>query len=319
MIMMKKIAVVTAMLGLGVFTACSDGDDVASSFSETNTGKPVEKVGTLADIGASEAQKLIEKNDLKNCGSRDEVAGLAKVSFDADTNVTLTSTVACVSVYELVMDTRVQVVDVKGRPVAGATVYKKNCSFDNEYCRYVTDEEGYFYMNDESYITLYPGSVLDVGFNSIQFRVLSADTSLGTNVISDFAGADVVKVDGKQYAELKQIVLEPVYTAKLYLDSLFVKIDESANEEDKTDIEEFNQNLTEMIDEKDDDFEICLSYYGEHDVGVPSNLYPCQKATEEDYKNGYVVLFGLPEGTYQVTVNRWWSFKKYLPQVVVKP
>ena len=79
------------------------------------------------------------------------------------------------------------------------------------------------------YLTLEPTG-LNVEFETLQLHVLSADTSLGANVFSSFASADVVNVDGKQYAELKQIVLEPVYTAKLYFDSLFVEIDEKMNE-----------------------------------------------------------------------------------------
>ena len=337
MIMNKitKMTVVSAIFGLGIFAACSSEDNVASSFSETNTGKPVEKVGTLADLGASETRKLIEQNDLETCNSRAKKSHLAKEAFDADTNATINLIVACEKLYALNMDTRVQVVDVKGKPVAGAFVYKGRCNNINyESCRYVTDENGYFYMDGEMYLTLEPTS-LKVEFETLQLHVLSADTSLGANVFSSFASADVVNVDGKQYAELKQIVLEPVYTAKLYFDSLFVKIDENMNEEDKTDIEEFNHRLTEMIDDEDlveicaekeggwpsanyyDSKEDVFHHYDEKEDAFPLHMYPCQKVTKEDYKNGYVVLFGLPEGTYQIAIGGSW--KEYFPKIVVKP
>jgi hypothetical protein len=35
-----KLSVAVAVLGFGILAACSD-DNVASSFSETNTGKPI--------------------------------------------------------------------------------------------------------------------------------------------------------------------------------------------------------------------------------------------------------------------------------------
>ena len=331
-----KICAVLAVPSLGLFAACSSEDNVASSFSETNTGKPVEKIGTLADISTSEVRKIIDNNKLESCGSKAKKAALAKEADDADTNGVLTAQWACEKLYALHMDTRVQVVDIEGKPVAGAFVYKGLCNFDYERCRYVTDENGYFYMDGEMYLTLEPTG-LNVEFETLQLHVLSADTSLGANVFSSFASADVVNVDGKQYAELKQIVLEPVYTAKLYFDSLFVEIDEKMNEEDKTDIEEFNHRLTEMIDGEDlveicaekeggwpsanyyDNKEDVFHHYDEEEGAFPLHMYPCQKVTKEDYKNGYVVLFGLPEGKFQALVSGWWSYEKYFPKIVVKP
>ncbi len=329
-----KLGVAVAVLGLGILVACSD-DNVASSFSETNTGKPVEKVGTLADMSASETRKLIEQNDLESCNSRAKKSHLAKEADDADTNGVLTAQWACEKLYALHMDTRVQVVDVEGKPVAGATVYKGSCDFDYEWCQYVTDEDGYFYMDNEMYLTLSPTG-LNVEFETLQLHVLSADTSLGANVFSSFASADVVNVDGKLYAELKQIVLEPLYTAKLYLDSIFVKIDENTPEDDKTGIEEWNLRWTEIIEDKDDYVRVCLEkeggwpsanyydnkedvfhHYDEEEGAFPLHMYPCQRVTKEDYKNGYVVLFGLPEGTYQIAIGGSW--KEYFPKIVVKP
>lgn len=319
-----KLGVAVAVLGLGILVACSD-DNVASSFSETNTGKPVEKVGTLADMSASEVRKIIDNNKLESCGSKVKKAALAKEADDADTNGVIVAQPACEKLYALNMDARVQVVDVEGKPVAGATVYKGSCDLDYEWCQYVTDDDGYFYMDNEMYLRLSPDN-LKYSFESMQLRVLSADKNLGANVFSSFASANVVKIDGKLYAELKQIVLEPLYTAKLYLDSIFVKIDENTPEDDKTGIEEWNQRWSEIVEDKKDDVRVCLEkegglsyvgYYDEKKGGFPSELYPCQKLTEEDYKNGYVVLFGLPEGTYQIAIGGSW--KEYFPKIVVKP
>ena len=147
-----KLGVAVAVLGLGILVACSD-DNVASSFSETNTGKPVEKVGSLADLGASETRKLIEQNDLESCNSRAKKSHLAKEAFDADTNATIGVAMACEKLYALHMDTRVQVVDIEGKPVAGAFVYKGLCNFDYERCRYITVEWLFLYgWRNVSYI-----------------------------------------------------------------------------------------------------------------------------------------------------------------------
>ena len=128
-----KLGLAVAVLGLGILAACSE-DNVASSFSETNTGKPVEKVGTLADMSASEVRKIIDNNKLESCGSKVKKAALAKEADDADTNGVIVAQPVCETIYALNMDTRAQVVDVEGKPVAGATVYKGNCDFDYEWC-----------------------------------------------------------------------------------------------------------------------------------------------------------------------------------------
>ena len=325
-----KLGLAVAVLGLGILAACSN-DNVASSFSETNTGKPVEQLGPLAELDTSLVRKYVNEGDL-GCHV------LAKSADEEDSAVDTNDAFVfarrkCGShkdIY-LYINARAQVVDVEGNPVAGATVYEEYCSFEDKSCQHVTDREGYFYMDSVNFLTYLenlskknPKYSYVPEFQTIQLRALSADTSLGANVFLSFASAKVVAIDGKLYAELKQIVLEPVYTAKVYLDSLYAVIDETTPESDKPYIEEWNKEMKEYIGK--DGEGICVDFndgleipseYDENEGGYPMSFYPCQKVTEEDYKNGYVVLFGLPEGTYQLVIGSIWE--RYLPHIEVKP
>lgn len=326
-----KLGLAVVVLSLGILAACSSGDNVASSFSETNTGKPVEQLGLLAELDTSLVRKYVNEGDM-GCGTLAKSA--AEEDSVVDTNdVFVFARSMCGShkdIY-LYMDARAQVVDVKGNPVAGATVYERRCSYEDKSCQHVTDKEGYFYMDSVNFLTYLenlskknPKYSYVPEFQTIQLRALSADTSLGANVFLSFASAKVVAIDGKLYAELKQIVLEPVYTAKVYLDSLYAVIDETTPESDKPYIEEWNKEMKEYIGK--DGEGICVDLkgglgspmeYDEKEGGYPMSFYPCQKVTEEDYKNGYVVLFGLPEGTYQLVIGSIWE--RYLPHIEVKP
>jgi len=324
-----KLGLAVAVLGLGILAACSD-DNVASSFSETNTGKPVEQLGLLAELDTSLVRKYVNEGDL-GCGS------LAKSAAEEDSVADTSDTFVIVrrmcgshkDIY-LYINARAQVVDVDGKPVAGATVYEEHCSFEDKSCQHVTDSEGYFYLDSVNFLTYLenlaknnPKYSYIPEFQSIQLRVLSADSSLGANVFLSFASAHVVGIDGKLYAELKQIVLEPVYTVKLYLDSLFAVIDETTPESEIPYDERWNKEIRENIGGEgrgiclwlQDEGSLSWSYYyDEEEGGFPSYYYPCQKVTEEDYENGYVVLFGLPEGKYQLDIN----VGSALPSVVVK-
>lgn len=326
-----KICAVLAVPSLGLFAACSSEDNVASSFSETNTGKPVEQLGPLAELDTSLVRKYVNEGGL-GCGTLAKSA--AEEGSAADTSdIFLFARSKCGShkdIY-LYINARAQVVDVDGKPVVGATVYEEHCSFEDKSCQHVTDSEGYFYMDSVNFLTYLenlaknnPKYSYIPKFQSIQLRALSADSSLGANVFLSFASAHVVGIDGKLYAELKQIVLEPVYTAKVYLDSLYAVIDETTPESDKPYIEEWNKEMKEYIGK--DGEGICVDLegglgspmeYDEKEGGYPMSFYPCQKVTEEDYKNGYVVLFGLPEGTYQLVIGSIWE--RYLPHIEVKP
>ena len=325
-----KLGLAVAVLGLGILAACSN-DNVASSFSETNTGKPVEQLGPLAELDTSLVRKYVNEGDL-GCHV------LAKSADEEDSAVDTNDAFVfarrkCGShkdIY-LYINARAQVVDVEGNPVAGATVYEEYCSFEDKSCQHVTDREGYFYMDSVNFLTYLenlaksnPKYSYIPEFQSIQLRVLSADSNLGANVFLSFASAHVVGIDGKLYAELKQIVLEPVYTVKVYLDSLFAAIDETTPASEIPYDERWNKSIRENIGGEGEG--ICLwlqdegslsssYYYDEEEGGFPSYYYPCQKVTEEDYQNGYVVLFGLPEGKYTLEISHMGSA---LPSVEVK-
>ena len=38
------------------------------------------------------------------------------------------------------------------------------------------------------------------------------------------------------------------------------------------------------------------------DEDTPYQFFPCQKVTEEDKKNGYVMVYGLPEDVYWISI-----------------
>ena len=212
MIMNKitKMTVVSAIFGLGIFAACSSEDNVASSFSETNTGKPI------AEWALSYIPGLINENlHIGSCGS------LAKSAVDDDEvvvdtgDVKIISTIACVSVLELVMKARVQVVDGKDNPVEGATVIKNYCSDGNSSCQYITDKDGYAYMGNQPYLTVGDDKPdYAITYETLQLRVFSSDSSLGFYGEVDFSEATVVEVAGDTVVELKKLVLEPLYTVK---------------------------------------------------------------------------------------------------------
>ena len=64
-----KMGVAVAMLGLCVLTSCSENDgDVASSYSETQTGKPVIRPGmSIAELDTAYLRKVV--NEGHGCGS----------------------------------------------------------------------------------------------------------------------------------------------------------------------------------------------------------------------------------------------------------
>lgn len=307
-----KLGAALAMLGLGLLAACGE-NNVASSYSETQTGKPVIRPGMpIAELDTTYIRKIVDEGG-------DGCHMLAKSAVDVesddvteiDSAVTETTIVmariTCKSYNDihLFIKTRAQVVDDAGAPVVGAIVYEKDCSFDDKSCQHVTNKDGYFYIDSVNFQTYYqnesknPKYAYAPRYHEIQLRALSADSNFGALVSLNFADATVESVDDIAVADLGKIVVEPVYSAKVYLDSLFATVDENTPESDKPYIEEWNETMTKGLGEMG----ICASGY-----------FPCYKAYEEDYKNGYVVLFGLPEGTYKLGVSHVWG---PLPQLVV--
>ena len=293
-----QLGVAVAMLGMGLFTACGE-NHVASSFSETQTGRPVELLGRLADLDTSIVYQRIDVVD--PCSAKnvvldvDEVNVLAKASpiIDGDDNFVP----ACgeKETVRLYINTRVQVVDPQGKPVVGAKVYEGSSACDDGACQYTTDKDGYIYIDSVAYLWYLQGSVQR--FSSLQLRVLSADMNLGANVYSSFANASALKIDEVPFAELEKIVLEPVYSGKLSLKPPFkiLKFYEYMSEKMK-----WGERLEKDIEERAE-LKVCV--YSEDFIAgkhpnVPNYYAPCQRVTEEDYENGYMVIYGLPEGKY---------------------
>ena len=122
-------------------------------------------------------------------------------------------------------------------------------------------------------------------YESIQLRVQSADTSLGAKGWFNFSKAKVVKIDGEIVAELEEIVLEPLYSVKVSLDSV-------------QDLALPLKNIKEVefCAEIDDGVEEVVYY--------PNEFYRCQMLTKEEKENESVVAYGLPEGSY-----RFWVYE----------
>ncbi|WP_175566653.1 hypothetical protein [Fibrobacter sp. UWB11] len=288
-----KMGAAVAMLGLGLLAACS-GSDVASSYSETQTGKPVIMPGTpIAELDTAYIRKVIDEGH-GGCGSLAKSAADVEPEVIADADSVVEKkpigyarfTCKAYDDIQLYMNARVQVVDSAGNPVQGATVYEGACSYNNKACQYTTDKDGYIYMDSVNFLTYLETESKKVenryypSYKTLQLRVLSADSSLGTNIYSSFSKATVVEVNGEAVAELEKIVLEPVYTAKVYLDSLH----------------RLSGNFGICLEMK---YGTSSLYDGEK---RPRTFSPCQIVTDEDNEKGYVIIYGMPEGTYEISL-----------------
>jgi hypothetical protein len=293
-----QLGVAVAMLGMGLFTACGE-NHVASSFSETQTGRPVELLGRLADLDTSIVYQRIDVVD--PCSAKtvfldvDEVNVLAKASPIIDGDDNFVPACGGKETVRLYINTRVQVVDPQGKPLAGAKVYEGGFTCDDGECLYTTDKDGYIYIDSVAYLWYLQGSVQR--FSSLQLRVLSADMNLGANVYSSFANASALKIDEVPFAELEKIVLEPVYSGKLSLNPPFkiLKFYEYMSEKMK-----WGERLEKDIEERAE-LKVCVyseDFMAGERSDVPNYYAPCQRVTEEDYENGYMVIYGLPEGKY---------------------
>ncbi len=279
------------------FVAC--GDDVSSpnTLNYEQPGEPIAKVDT------SLLRKYVSGGGGSSCGDLQEA--LAKRTALADLDDESFARPDCGGSYRDIffyINSRIRVVDSKGAPAVGAMVYEGRCAYDDENCQYVTDSEGYIYIDSVNFVTYWEkseGAVERLGpknafshtYERLQLRVISADTSYGANIYADFARANIVEIDGEQVAELQPIKLEPVYTTKLYLDSIHVLESEGAEEF----IEEVGFGVCVDVKHASDKW-----LYAEEII--PSYFYPCQKVTEEDEENGYVMVYGLPENVYWISI-----------------
>ena len=300
-----KLSVAVAVFGLGILAACSD-DNVASSFSETNSGTPI------AEWAASYIPGQIkEDSPIGLCKSQAESA-VEKDDAVVDTGkVKISSTIKCVTELGFTMKTRVQVVDGKGNPVEGARVSRDYCSDGDTSCQYIADKDGYAYMGDQIYLTV-GGDKSDysITYESFSIRVFSPDSSLGLYGRVDFSEATIVEVDGDTLVELKKIVVEPLYTVKVYLDSLRSESDTvTLKREDLCD-DTWTKNMWQVLGG---------AYIDVYRTDVGRNslyTYPSYWIDEESCKNGYVMLYGLPEGTYKILIR---GDDYELPPLEVKP
>ncbi len=295
---LTRMGLAFAVLGIGMLAGCGgDNGSTASTSSETSSGTPI------ADVDTSLVRKKVVEG-IPCDELLDEFHALAKTTYEFSLGRNMCGGYADIYMY---MNARVRVVDAAGRPVVGADVYEGQCTYGDEKCHYTTDKKGYIYLDSVNYLTyleLYEGALEELGpdsayklrYQKLQLRAISADSSLGANVYSSFEHARVVMIGGEPVAELEDVVLEPVYSAKLYLDSIY-----APGEDD----EWYHDMLDETIAEAG--FGICVqvedAYLGSPDEwNTPFEFYPCQMVTEEDKENGFVYVYGLPEGKYEFAI-----------------
>ena len=129
-----KMGVALAMLGLGLLAACGE-NNVASSYSETQTGKPVIRPGmSIAELDTAYLRKVV--NEGHGCGSLAKSAvpvesdGTTEVD-SAETEVVQYFRISCGAHDDIYMyiKTKGQIVDSEGQPVVGAVIYENYCSF----------------------------------------------------------------------------------------------------------------------------------------------------------------------------------------------
>lgn len=297
-----KMGLAFALLGLGMFVGCSgDNSTTAGVYTETNSGKPAEYLCALSQLDTSLVDRS-HNGSVSVCHTTKDIATIAPSldssiidsSFDS-TEVIKSYRICGLSVAQtmLFINVRVRFVDSNGKPVAGATVYKDECWDDERDCRYTTDEDGFLYLDSvhyASYFETYSGaeevsSSEDTDlpkYKTVQFRVRSADTSLGVVARFNFANVDAVKIDEELFADLKEVVLGPLYSVKVNLDT----------------VRNLPHPLTKM-----DEVKICALLVGdEAEFYDPYDFYSCQLLTEEEVKSESVVIKGLVEGSYNFEV-----------------
>lgn len=315
---LTNTCVAVLMLGMGIFTGC--GDDNASTagvYTETNSGKPAEYLCALSQLDTSLVDRS-HNGSVSVCHTTKDIENIdpsldsvvVDSSFDSDDEIE--SYVICgMSIAEtmLFINVRVRFVDSNGKPVAGATVYKDDCREYEDDCQYTTDKDGYLYLDSvhyASYFKTYSGSVEisnteEKGlpeYETVRFRVRSADTSLGVMARFNFANVDAVKIDGELFADLKEVVLGPLYSVKIDLDTV--------------------RNLVHPLT-KMDEVKIC-AFWVDDDAEYydPLDFYSCQLLTKEEVENESVVINGLVEGSYNFEVYQL-GWRLVNPEPVVVP
>ena len=313
-----KMAAVSIMLGLGMLTACSDDNgSAASSFSETNSGKPVAVLDTsLFEKTFSDGKdgcSAIEVDTIY-----DSVYALAKSASEYEepySVMTLEGTwvdgygrAMCGSFDDIYLyaDVKGRALDAAGNPLANALVYtEKNCMPYDSKCQAVTtDAGGYFYLERVNFLSYLEMQIDPVGsnkkpserewehvpfYNEIPIRIISEDKKYGVNENVDFAKAHMIESDAGVIVDVGDIKLLPAYSVDVPLDSLYF--------EDYVDGE-----FVEIPAEEALKNEVFLNirnvecYY----LNYGFNWAPNPRITMEDVERGYITVDGLPEGTYEV-------------------
>ena len=210
-----------ALLGLGMFYGCgNDESSVASTFSETDTGKPIAQLDT----------SLFEKtfSDGKNPCSEDietdTIHVLAKSASEYEEPYSVMtlegswvesfSRAMCGSFDDIYLyaDVKGRALDAAGKPLANALVYtEKNCMPYDSKCQAVTtDAGGYFYLERVNFLSYLEMQIDPVGsnkkagerewehvpfYNEIPIRIISEDKKYGVNENVDFAKAHMIESD----------------------------------------------------------------------------------------------------------------------------
>lgn len=310
-----KMAAVSIMLGLGMLTACSDDNgSTASSFSETNSGKPV----AVLDTSLFEKTFSDGKNSCSEDIETDTIHVLAKSASEYEepySVMTLEGTwvdgygrAMCGSFDDIYLyaDVKGRALDAAGKPLANALVYtEKNCMPYDSKCQAVTtDAGGYFYLERVNFLSYLEMQVVPVGsnkkvgeaewehvpsYNDIPLRIISEDKKYGVNENTDFAKAHMIESDAGVIIDVGDIKLLPAYFVDVPLDSLYF--------EDYVDGE-----FVEIPAEEALKNEVFLNirdvecYY----LNYGFNWAPNPRVTMEDVERGYITVDGLPEGTYEV-------------------
>ena len=310
---LTKTGLAVALLGMGIFTGCSDDNSsMASTLSETNSGTPIAQLDT----------SLFEKtfSDGKNSCSievdSDSIYALAKRRSEDDepgSKKTLEGTwvdgygrAECGSFDDIYLyaDVKGRALDPTGKPLANAFVYtEQNCGPYDSNCQAVTtDAGGYFYLERVNFLSYLEMNVVPAGsyknvgegklehvpfYNDIPLRVISEDKKYGVNENTYFAKARMIESDHGVIVDVGDIKLLPAYSVDIRLDSLYF--------EDNVDGEFVEISAEEAL--KNEVFLHINSvecYYLNHCF----NWAPNPRVTMEDVKRGYITVDGLPEGTY---------------------
>ena len=313
-----KKCFVVALLGLGMFYGCgNDESSVASTFSETDTGKPIAQldtslfekefsdgkdgcssieIDTIYDTVYTLAKRAPEDEELGSVQTLEGtwVDGFARAmcgSFD--------------DIY-LYADVKGRALDPSGKPLANALVYtEKNCMPYDSNCQAVTtDAGGYFYLERVNFLSYLEVSIVPVNsfktaserrmehvpfYNDIPLRITSEDKKYGVNENTDFAKAHMIESDAGVIIDVGDIKLLPAYSVDVPLDSLYF--------EDYVDGE-----FVEIPAEEALKNEVFLNIRNVecYDLNYCFNWAPNPRVTMEDVERGYITVDGLPEGTYEV-------------------